>query len=148
MSHGTPEQYKAWVAANLPRRREIDREHRRKNHAAIRAREIAFHAARPLYSAVKRAKTRAKQFGLPFDLDDRTLERPEFCPVLGLRLRYAERQGKCGPDSPSIDRLRPALGYVKNNVRVISHRANTIKSDATVAELRAVLDYCSRNVLD
>lgn len=33
------------------------------------------------------------------------------------------------------------MRHVKGNVRVISFRANRIKSDATAAELRAVLSY-------
>lgn len=123
------------------RRRELDQNCRARNHAAIREREIAWLAARPLYSAVKRAKHRAKLLGLPFDLDDRTLYQPVNCPVLGMPLRYGPHTGGLGADSPSIDRLTPALGYVTGNVRVVSHRANTIKSDATIAELEQVLRY-------
>lgn len=32
-------------------------------------------------------------------------------------------------------------GYVPGNIRVISNRANLLKSDATVEELRKVIDY-------
>jgi hypothetical protein len=35
----------------------------------------------------------------------------------------------------------PSLGYVPGNIRVISMRANRIKTDATADELRAVLRY-------
>ncbi len=46
------------------------------------------------------------------------------------------------PDSPSVDKLIPALGYVKGNVAVISRRANQIKSDCTSGdELRQVADW-------
>lgn len=140
--------YDAWIAdpANLDRRREIDRSHRTRNNAAIREREIAFHMARPLYSAVKRAKQSSAKRGIPFDLDDRALLMPKFCPVLGIELRYGPHTGGIGADSPSLDRLIPSRGYVHENVRVISHRANTIKSDATAEELRAVLVYVEKEV--
>ena len=42
-------------------------------------------------------------------------------------------------NSPSLDRIRLELGYVKGNVRVISGRANLLKNDATIEELEAVL---------
>ncbi len=35
----------------------------------------------------------------------------------------------------------PELGYVKTNVSVIAHRANVIKSDGSVEELRAILAW-------
>jgi len=42
---------------------------------------------------------------------------------------------------PSLDRKVPALGYVKTNIFVISFRANRIKSDSTVEELKSILTY-------
>lgn len=47
-------------------------------------------------------------------------------------------------NSPSLDRMIPALGYVASNVRVISYRANAIKRDATLDELRALVAYVER----
>lgn len=46
-----------------------------------------------------------------------------------------------GPNSPTLDRIRPDLGYVKGNVIVISGRANRIKSDATIEELRDIASF-------
>ncbi len=70
-------------------------------------------------------------------------EIPKVCPVLGIELYngpYKAGTGKHPKDhSPSIDRIIPKLGYVKSNVRIISFRANTLKGNATAAELRAVL---------
>jgi hypothetical protein len=42
---------------------------------------------------------------------------------------------------PSVDRVDNACGYVKGNIRVISARANHLKSDATVEEIRSLLAY-------
>ena len=41
----------------------------------------------------------------------------------------------------TIDRVDPDGGYVTGNVRVISMRANRIKSDASIAELESVIAY-------
>lgn len=89
---------------------------------------------------VIRAKQRAKKRGLPFDLDVASLlPIPLACPVLGIRLAFNGRRMK--RNSPSLDRMKPELGYVRGNVRVISQRANALKSDASGEELEAVIRY-------
>jgi len=79
------------------------------------------------------ARNRATKRGLPFSLVAADIVIPVFCPVLGLRL------GQNHDTAPSLDRIKPVLGYVKDNIRVISWRANTLRSNATIVELRALL---------
>jgi len=79
------------------------------------------------------ARRRAKAKGLPFDLSREDIEIPAVCPLLGIPL--ASSEGAPGPNSPSLDRKIPHLGYVKGNVWVISHRANSMKLDATIEEI-------------
>lgn len=43
-----------------------------------------------------------------------------------------------GDDSYSLDRIDSSRGYVKGNIWVISLRANRIKNDSTVEELRLI----------
>jgi hypothetical protein len=85
------------------------------------------------------ARSRAKKCGLDFDLSRADVIVPAVCPVLGLPLIMGV--GRCGPGSPTLDRIDSAKGYVKGNVMVISFRANTIKSDATPAELAMVAAF-------
>jgi hypothetical protein len=77
--------------------------------------------------------------GVPFSLSSADISIPKYCPVLGIELRVNERH--VGPDSPSIDRIIPELGYVPGNVIVVSHLANTIKSYATVDQLLRVAAF-------
>lgn len=46
-----------------------------------------------------------------------------------------------GDHSPSLDRIRGDLGYVPGNIIVISNRANRIKSDASIRELRDIASF-------
>lgn len=86
-------------------------------------------------------KHRAKKRGIPFDLTVDDVVIPDFCPVLGLPL-YRNTGGLAqGPNSPSLDRNDPSLGYTKGNVTVISSKANAIKSNATPSELLRVAAY-------
>lgn len=74
---------------------------------------------------------------MPFDLTPLDITIPDACPVLGIALcRNAE--GGFNDASPSLDRLIPALGYVRGNVVVISNRANILKKNATLAEIEAL----------
>ncbi len=89
------------------------------------------------------ARNRARKRGLPFDIEKSDIVIPEVCPVLGIVLKFSPGPGGrgFGETSPSVDRMVPELGYVRSNIRVISYRANSLKKDATIAELEAVLAY-------
>lgn len=79
------------------------------------------------------AKRRAKKAGVPFAITvDDIGEIPTHCPVLGIKLQTNTKA--VADASPSLDRIEPALGYVKGNVAVMSKRANTIKSNGTAEE--------------
>ena len=82
---------------------------------------------------------------MPFDLTRDNLSVPEVCPVLGIPLDR-KAVGSFNPNSLSIDRLIPALGYVASNCRVISNRANILKRDGSLAELRLLVAYLEREL--
>lgn len=93
---------------------------------------------------LSRVKSRAKKLAIPFNLEDVDISIPEFCPVLGIKLILVNQGSGYHIDSPSLDRVDPKMGYTKGNVRVISARANLLKNDATVEELRLVLKDLER----
>jgi len=93
----------------------------------------------PLQYMLYDARKRAKKKGVVFDLTVDDLCMPTFCPVFGVKLKQGD--GQRTDDSPSLDRIIPSLGYVKGNVRIISHRANAIKNNATIDEIKQVLKY-------
>jgi hypothetical protein len=93
---------------------------------------------------ISAAKYRAKQNGVPFDLSPDDFEIPAVCPVFGHAFEPPKKNAWW---SPSLDRIIPALGYVKGNVQVISMRANAIKSDASLEELEKITEYVRRLTL-
>lgn len=103
-----------------------------------------------LHYTTQAARSRAKERNLPFDKDLSKLLLPDVCPVLGIKLIYGRRgRNRRGPlpDSPSLDRIVPERGYVLSNLRVISWRANLLKRDSSVDEIKRVLAYMEECLL-
>jgi len=80
-----------------------------------------------------RAKARAETKGVPFNLTIEDIIIPDLCPVFNQPIKV-----------PSIDRHIPSLGYVKGNVFIMENRANTLKNDATVEELKMIIKYMEK----
>jgi hypothetical protein len=94
-------------------------------------------------SMVTKARSRAKNKNLPFDIDLPYIRSivPSHCPIFNVPLEWSLRRGVghgALSNSPSLDRIDPERGYVKGNVWIISNRANAIKNDATHEELKLV----------
>ncbi|MFA5142511.1 MAG: hypothetical protein WC471_06100 [Candidatus Woesearchaeota archaeon] len=71
---------------------------------------------------------------------------PDNCPMLGIQLNYDGTGGEGWSredNSPSIDRINSTLGYTKENIQIISWRANRIKNDSTPEELMMIAQYMS-----
>jgi hypothetical protein len=99
--------------------------------------------ARVKYQALVNIKERSRRRGYESDLDVRDLpELTSHCPVLGLKYNRGSLKDK--NSSPSVDRKNTNLPYLKkykDNLVFISHRANRIKSDASIDDIRKVLQY-------
>lgn len=82
------------------------------------------------------AKSRAKKRGLAFDVTECDFSLPTHCPILGIELKFNYWGGAGGKDSSySLDRIDASKGYVKGNIQVISHKANSMKFTASKEEL-------------
>jgi len=90
------------------------------------------------------ARSRAKIGDLPFNLTVEDIHIPDVCPVLGIEIKFSFGQPTC--NSPSLDKIVPAMGYTRGNCEVISHRANTLKNNATVPEMEAMYRYYSNKI--
>lgn len=88
---------------------------------------------RKLFHAAKR---RSKLYDIPFKIELNDIIVPTHCPVLGIPLIMGNKHAH--DNSPSLDRIIPELGYIKGNIVVVSHKANTIKNNATIEDLEKV----------
>jgi hypothetical protein len=131
----TPKGRAMLARANVKRKRDMAKERAAQNARRWRRRN-------PEREMFIGAKKRAKSLGLDFTIELCDIVMPEVCPILGIELMTAV--GTNRDHSPSLDRKDPTKGYIKGNVWVISWRANAIKRDATLAELRLIVAALER----
>ena len=79
------------------------------------------------------ARERSKVNNLAFNLETEDIIFPRICPYLNIAIQYGQQVHS--PESPSLDKIDPSLGYIKGNIQVISRIANTMKTNATITEL-------------
>jgi hypothetical protein len=93
----------------------------------------------PYYSLWKRARDRAKNTNKDFTIQIFDVQKvmTDACPVFGYVFDMSDTAAT--DRSPSLDRIDSSKGYVPGNIWVISTRANRIKSDATLEELRLLV---------
>ena len=130
------------------RQRKYKRDHPNKIKAAIarrdpkkmadRAAELIQLDPRPylLRTARRRAKERDREFTIT--VDDIVI--PETCPYFPHIKLVVLNTRVPGHDSMTLDRIDNSKGYIPGNIEVISYRANSLKKDATVAELKAIVE--------
>lgn len=107
-----------------------------------RARARHWRLKYPERSLHRLAQKRSVQRGTLFTLRPEDIKIPKRCPVLGIELRVGNRELK--DNSPTLDEIIPGKGYIKGNVRVISWRANRLKSDASLEEITKVQRYMKK----
>jgi hypothetical protein len=93
----------------------------------------------PQYKMYHNAKHRAKKKGIKFEIEMEDIIIPTTCPLLGIPIRL-DTGDKRSPNNPSLDQIRPGKGYTLDNIQVISARANWLKADATLQELKTLVE--------
>jgi RNase P subunit RPR2 len=86
-----------------------------------------------------RTKARAKKNGIDFSITIDDIIIPFACPVLGIELSVSN--GNASDNSPSIDRIYNNVGYVAENIIIVSNLVNRIKSNATIDQLIAIAEF-------
>jgi len=84
------------------------------------------------------ARTRARQKKIDFTIAVEDVIIPEKCPILDIPL--VKGDGYL-PNAMSLDRVNNDLGYIPGNIRVISRKANLLKSSLTLDVLEKLIQY-------
>ena len=127
---------RAWRQKNPERYRALRRKHVKTYRSKLTTEQRRIQPERLLLGTAKR---RAKAKGLDFDITRNDIVIPQKCPVLGIPL--VPYSGSCNHNSPTIDRIDNSKGYVRGNIIVVSFRANSLKNNATMSELRRIVDF-------
>lgn len=126
------ERNRASYYRNKASRRVIQKKYEKKIAELIISGNKEWHAKR----LVKAARGRAKRLGIPFDLSWKDIIIPDLCPALGIPLTSNAKS--IHQNSVTLDRIYSNKGYTKDNVVVISAKANMIKCHATPEELMLI----------
>ena len=130
---------KAYYKENKEVIAEYNKKYRKENRESL----VAYHRRVPEVSQLSRAKKRAEDKNLPFNIDIQYLRdiwpKDNTCPALGIK--FIRGEGKPVDSSPSLDRIIPKLGYVKGNVQIVCNLTNQIISNATPDQVIKVGEY-------
>lgn len=82
---------------------------------------------------------RARKASIECDIDAGFLkillsEQNGLCAVSGIPLTFTKGQGHI-PTNASVDRIDPTKGYAKDNIQLVAHQVNTMKSNLSFDQL-------------
>lgn len=127
---------KRYYAKHKKRIIERQKKYYEDNKETIRSYQAQLRRDKPENTLFRHAKERAARRGILFSITKKDIFVPAACPLLEIPIFVGNN--KLCDNSPTIDRIVPNLGYVKNNIRVISYKANRIKNNATFEEFQMV----------
>lgn len=87
-----------------------------------------------LAAAVGQAKLRARNKNMPFDIDTQYIkgmaEEQDFkCCISGRTFDTSPSEYRVNPNTVSLDKIVPELGYVRGNVRLVTWQVNCAISE-------------------
>lgn len=89
------------------------------------------------------ARTRARQKGTEFTINKEDIIIPDICPILKTPLTKGNGYLE---NAMSLDRVDNTKGYIPGNVRVISRKANLLKSSLTLDMLEKLIKYIKNEI--
>lgn len=123
------EKRKEYYKAQNKEWRDANKQHR-KEHAAKKHMERKLN--NPELYLWKYARARSRNDNMDFDLEVTDIKIPEVCPYFKRPLVMYDKEW-----AASLDRIDSSRGYTKDNIQVISYKANKMKNNATMGELVA-----------
>lgn len=96
-----------------------------------------------VYHTAKRSWCRQRDILFDLTLEQLKEKWTGVCPILNIPVKIGAR-GKGSHQSAHLDRLDPEIGYTYENTNWISGRANRIKYNASVDELKSIVQWMER----
>jgi hypothetical protein len=136
-----------WVCKVCDNKRQVKRRAERKEQFQEYGKEYRFknkdNLDFRLQCLLNSSRARAREKNREHDITKQDLldiyPKDNKCPIFGFNLEWNGNGFR--ETSPSIDRIDSSRGYTKDNIQIISWKANRIKGYATVEDLETVLAY-------
>lgn len=90
------------------------------------------------------ARKRANKKGITFDLVKEDIIIPEICPILKVPFEIGTKDNY--DYTPTIDRIDNSKGYTKDNIQIITNKANSMKNSADFTMLVNFAEYVKENI--
>ena len=90
----------------------------------------------------QRAKNKNREHSISIENIKAVYPKDGCCPIFGMKLEFNNAGFR--ESSPSIDRINSKQGYTKENIQIISWKANRIKGYASIQELEMLLAYLTQ----
>jgi hypothetical protein len=115
-----------------------------RNYQTRKRKEFDYRLQMLLNASRQRSKKKSRENNLTIqDIRD-VFPEDGLCPIFGIKLVFGDAGFR--ENSPSIDRLDSKKGYTKDNIQIISWKANRIKKDASIEELELILAYMKQGI--
>jgi hypothetical protein len=99
----------------------------------------------PIPQMLSNSKIRAKAKKLPHNITSDDIRevwpKDNICPVLKKPFEMGFKSKKTKSMAPSLDKIIPSKGYTKGNIVVISDIVNRLKSDASLEDLKKIINF-------
>jgi len=92
----------------------------------------------PESQLLRSARHRAKQKDMECTITQNDIHIPKICPVFKVPLVKGTEY------APSLDRIDNTKGYTPENIVVVSRKANVMKNNGSVQDLKMLVEYYSK----
>lgn len=124
---------KIWRAENSDLLKEKAKQFRANNPEKVKNRKKQSRIRNIQQAILTSCRNTAKAKNIAFTLKKEDIIIPEKCPVFGIKLKFNNNHPN--ESSPSVDRIDNNVGYTKENIIIVSWKANRLKRDSTFEEM-------------
>jgi CRISPR/Cas system-associated protein Cas10 (large subunit of type III CRISPR-Cas system) len=115
-----------------------------RNYQKNKRKNFEFRLQMLLNASKQRSKKKSRENTLTLEDIKSIYPKNGLCPIFGTKLVFGDAGFR--ETSPSIDRIDSTKGYTKDNIQIISWKANRIKTNSSIEELELILAYMKQGI--